>query len=285
MKKLILLVMSGMLLASCGGGGMSKEQIQLRNDSLSLELSHQKAEFDDMMATFTMVQEGFRHINEAENRLNMQGDGTTENPSSIASKISEDIAFITDKMAENKEQIKRLKQQLANSRGASANYKKAVAELQRQLEEKTREIEELRKELAAKNVRITELDNAVTTLNNNLSDLQEDNEQKTKVVQAQEIAINTAWFVFGTKSELKDQHIWQSGDVLKSADFNKDYFTEVDIRKMKELKLYAKRASLLTTHPDGSYLLERDEKKQLVLKIIKPNEFWSVSRYLVIRVR
>ena len=40
-------------------------------------------------------------------------------------------------------------------------------------------------------------------------------------------SLNAAWFVFGTKSELKAQKILQSGDVLKSADFNKDYFTPV----------------------------------------------------------
>ena len=32
----------------------------------------------------------------------------------------------------------------------------------------------------------------------------------------------------GTKSELKDQKILEKGDVLKSADFNKDYFTQID---------------------------------------------------------
>ena len=61
--------------------------------------------------------------------------------------------------------------------------------------------------------------------------------------------LNAAWFVFGTKSELKAQKILQSGDVLKSADFNKDYFTQIDIRTTKEIKLYSKRAELLTTHP------------------------------------
>ena len=36
-------------------------------------------------------------------------------------------------------------------------------------------------------------------------------------------------------------------DSLKSADFNKDYFTQIDIRTAKEIKLYSKRAELLTT--------------------------------------
>ena len=98
-------------------------------------------------------------------------------------------------------------------------------------------------------------------------------------------AIISAWFVFGTKSELKSQKILQSGDVLKNADFNKDYFTQIDIRTTKEIKLYSKRAELLTTHPAGSYEIVKEDKGQLTLKITNPKEFWSVSKYLVIQVK
>ena len=112
-----------------------------------------------------------------------------------------------------------------------------------------------------------------------------ENEAKAKTVAEQEKSLNAAWFVFGTKSELKAQKILQSGDVLKSADFNKDYFTQIDIRTTKEIKLYSKRAELLTTHPAGSYELVKDDKGQLTLKITNPTEFWSVSKYLVIQVK
>lgn len=139
--------------------------------------------------------------------------------------------------------------------------------------------------MAAKNIRIAELDEAVMDLNKNVDELSAENEAKTKTVEAQDKALNTAWYVFGTKSELKDQKILKKGDVLKDNDFNKDYFTQIDIRKEKEIKLYSKRAELLTTHPQSSYELVKDDKGQLTLKINNPNEFWSVSRYLVILVR
>ena len=87
------------------------------------------------------------------------------------------------------------------------------------------------------------------------------------------------------ESMIKYGEILEKGDVLKSADFNKDYFTQIDIRTDKEIKLYSKRAELLTTHPAGSYELVKDAKGQLTLKITNPTEFWSVSRYLVIQVK
>ena len=79
--------------------------------------------------------------------------------------------------------------------------------------------------------------------------------------------------------------LFKKGQVLKDSDINKDYFTQVDIRTTKEIKLYSKRAELLTTHPSGSYELVKDDKGQLTLKITNPTEFWSVSRYLVIQVK
>ena len=73
--------------------------------------------------------------------------------------------------------------------------------------------------------------------------------------------------------------------LLKEGDINKDYFTQIDIRTTKEIKLYSKDADVLTTHPTGSYALEKDDKGLLTLKITNPKEFWSVSKYLVIQVK
>ena len=176
-------------------------------------------------------------------------------------------------------------EQLKNSRYNSAQLKKTLDNLKAELETRQQQIATLQSELAAKNIRISELDDAVAGLTKNVDDLSAENAAKSATVASQDKALNTAWFVFGTKSELKDQKILQKGDVLKNADFNKDYFTQIDIRTDKEIKLYSKRAELLTTHPVGSYEWVKDAKGQLELKITNPNEFWSVSRYLVIQVK
>ena len=74
------------------------------------------------------------------------------------------------------------------------------------------------------------------------------------------------------------------GEVLQS-NFNKEYFTKIDIRIDKEIKLYSSSAEILTNHPAGSYTLQRDAKKQYVLRITDPQAFWSTSKYLVILVK
>ena len=287
MKKLLLLCVSVALLSSCGEMKRN-EALKAQNDSLNVALAERDAELEGIMAAFNEVQEGFRLINEAENRVDLQS-GAMEGASS-AQKIREDIRFISEKLQNNRDRIAELEKQLENSKYASGQLKKAIANLKEELAAKTQQIETLQTELASKNIRIAELDDAVAGLTQNVNDLVAENKVKEALVATQDKALNAAWFVFGTSSELKDQKIiskkfLQKTKVLENDDFNKDYFTQIDIRTDKEIKLYSKDAKLLTPHPEGTYEWKKDDKGQLTLVITNPNKFWSISRYLVIEVK
>ena len=282
MKKILFLSLVMIVsLSSCLNGSKQKE-LKAQNDSLMIQLANRDAELDNIMGAFNQVQEGFREINEAENRVDLSGGAIQENNADL---VKENIRFIAEKLQANREQIAELEKKLKNSSYQSSQLKKAIENLNTELQRREKEIEDLRTELAEKNIRIAELDEAVNNLSQDVNDLMAENEAKAATVASQDQALNAAWFVFGTKSELKEQKILVDGDVLKNKDFNKDYFTQIDIRTDKSIKLYSKNATLLTTHPEGSYKLDKDDKGQLTLNITRPDEFWGVSRYLVIRVR
>ena len=287
MKKLLLLSVCIAMFSSCGE--MKKnEALKAQNDSLNVALAERDAELEGIMEAFNEVQEGFRLINEAENRVDLQA-GKVEGVSA-AQKIREDILFISEKLQSNRTRIAELEEQLKNSKYASSQLKKTIANFKEELEAKSQQIETLQTELASKNIRIAELDDAVAGLTQNVADLVAENKVKDAMVATQDKALNAGWFVFGTSSELKDQKIiskklLQKTKVLENEDFNKDYFTQIDIRTDKEIKLYSKEAKLLTAHPEGTYELAKDDKGQLTLNITNPNKFWSVSRYLVIEVK
>lgn len=287
MRKLaFLFVCAGaVIFTSCDGITGGSKKLKAENDSLSMALAQRDAELDEMMSTFNDIQDGFKQISQRENRVELERGRLTENSANARQQIAADIEFITKTMADNREQIAKLQSQLKTSNTNSAQLKRAIEALTAELAEKTRRIEELQTELASKNIRIQELDEAVTTLSADKETLAAENEAKSRELAQQDRTINTAWFVVGTKSELKDQKILSSGDVLKNSEFNKSYFTQIDIRTTKEVKLYAKRAELLTSHPEGSYVLEKDTNNQLTLKVTDPVNFWSVSKYLVIQVR
>lgn len=285
MKKLFILLAGVVALTSCDLAVGGSDRLKAENDSLMLELTRRNAELDEMMGTFNDISEGFRQINEAENRVDLQRGAVGEGSRSAREQMASDIEFIRKQMEENREQIAKLQEMLRKSKNNSAQLKKAIETLNKELESKAQRIEELQAELAAKNIRIQELDMAVEGLSADKAALTAENEAKARTVAQQEKDLNTAWFVFGTKKELKEQNILKSGDVLKEKDFNKDYFTQIDIRTTKEVKLYSKSAKLLTSHPAGSYALEKDAKGEYVLTITNPAAFWGVSKYLVIQVR
>lgn len=282
MKKTMLLVAcAAVLFAACDEKGATNTKATAERDSLMKVINEKDTELNDIMTTFNDIQEGFREISEAEGRVNLDKG----NPEKSSDDIRENIAFIKRTMQLNKERIAKLQQQLKGSSYSATKLQETIANLTAELEQKTLQIDQLQNELASKNIVIADQGKTISSLNDNVSTLTAENERKTKTVEMQDQQLNTAWYVFGTKKELKEQRILQSGDVLKSNTFNKDYFTKIDIRVDKMVKLYSKSAKLLTTHPAGSYTLDKDAKGQYTLRIVKPELFWSVSRYLVVVVK
>ena len=252
-----------------------------QNDSLQNIISQKDSEINDMMGIMNEIQEGFQKINEAENRVSIVKDGEGANK---AQQIRENIQFIAKTMKKNRELIAKLQDQLGKSSLKGTQLKATIDNLLKQLDEKDQQLQQMRAELDAKDIHISELDETINNLNTNVSNLTTESTQKSQTISAQDQQLHTAWYVFCTKKELKDQRIIQDGKVLQ-ANFNKSYFTKIDIRNTKEVKLYSKSARLLTMHPSSSYTLTRDASKQYVLTITNPDLFWSTSKYLVIQVK
>jgi chromosome segregation ATPase len=283
MKKLFILAVGAFAMASCNQEAVKKAEAVAtqQRDSLEQIIAQKDNEINDMMTTLSDIEEGFREITEAQSRvvLAKQGEGTN-----TKQRIKENMQFIQAAMKQNKELINKLKQQVRESSVKGTELKKIIDNLTQQMETKDKQLQTLREELDRKDIHIAELDEKVADLNTNVTNLTADNTQKQQTINTQDKALHTAWFVFGTKKELKEQNILSSGEVLRS-NFNKDYFTKIDIRIDKEIKLYSKSAEILTSHPASSYTLQRDANKQYVLRITNPEAFWATSKYLVILVK
>lgn len=271
-----------LLLGACTGKKSSPDLANMeQNDSLQRIIAQRDSEINDMMSTLNEIQEGLSAINQAENRLSIAREGEGANKTA---QIKENIKFIANTMARNRELMKRLQQQLRESRFNGDELRKTISNLTQQLDDKAQELQRLKAELDAKDIHIAELDEKIDNLNDNVENLQTDAQQKAQTISNQDKQLNTAWFVFGNKKELKEQHIMENGKVLQS-NFNKNYFAKIDIRIDKEIKFYSKSARILTMHPSGSYTLTPDVNKQYVLRITNPQLFWSTSKYLVVLVK
>jgi hypothetical protein len=273
-----------LLLAGCKGQPDSQRQADnsAQRDSLENIIAQKDNDINSMMGLMNEIQEGFREINEAENRVNIVKDGEGANKSQ---QIRENIQFIASRMKQNRELIAKLQKQLQGSSLKGTQMKSTIDNLIKQLDEKDQHLQQLRAELDAKDIHISERDETINNLNTNVSDLSNDNAQKTQTINTQDKQINTAWYAFGNKRELKEQGIYSAGGKILQGNFNKNYFTKVDIRDLHEIKFYSKSARLLTVHPSSSYTLYRDANKQYTSRIINPQVFWSTSKYLVVLVR
>lgn len=284
MKKIFLCAVCIAMMSACNNNSRKQEEaFAIERDSLMQVINDKDVELNEIMGTVNEIQEGFRRINEAEGRITVNnGDVEAETTKQV---IRENMQYIQDAMEQNRRMLEQLKEKLRVSGINADKLQKMVEDLTTQLEAKTARLQELEAQLAEKNIVIAQQGEAIDALNENVNALSEANKAKDKTVAEQDQQLHTAWYVFGTKSELKEQKILKNGNVLADGSFNKDYFTKVDIRYDKEIKLYSKSAKLLTNHPSGSYKLEKDNKEQYILHIVDPNTFWSVSKYLVIQVR
>ena len=283
MKKLFIFVACALSLSACNMIGGHQDAIEQERDSLQRVINEKDMELDDIMGTFNEVQEGIRRINEAEGRVTI-ADGSPESASS-KEVIRENMEFIQQAMQQNREMIAQLQEKLKNSSIKATKMQQTIENLQKQIDTQAARIQELEASLAEKDALIEAQGDAIAGLSNDVASLTEENKAKTEKMQQQDKELNTGWFVFGTKSELKEQKILTKGDVLKDGDFNKDYFTKIDIRYDRDLKFYSKSAQILSTHPAGTYQLAKDKDGKYEIHITDPQKFWSVSKYLVVQVK
>lgn len=281
MKKLIFFALCMLSMTACDNKKSDVNTDNEKTDSLTRIIAQKDNEINDMLSTLNEIQEGFRQISAAENRVTLAKDGETTNR---ASQIRNDMNFIAQTMKHNRELIAKLQKQAREGSIAAEQLKTTIENLTSELEERNKEIAVLRDELVQKDVRITELDQTVTTLNEDVAQLRTETQEQSNTISNQDRQIHTAWYVFGTKKELTQNRILEKGRVLQS-NFNRNYFTKIDIRVDKEIRLYSKSAKILTSHPASSYTLQQDASKQYVLRITNPEVFWSTSKYLVVQVK
>ena len=283
MKKLFAIILCASAIVACQEKKdvVPASQIVAQRDSLQQIIDSKDREINDMMGTLNEIQEGFRLISAAEGKVAVIKDGESTNK---AEQIRQNIRTISQTMQHNRELIAKLRKQVRESNVRGEQLKAAIESFAAQLQEKDAQLQQLRAELQAKDIRIVELDNEVANLNTDVTTLKDESASKSETISAQDKQINTAWYVFGTKKELQGQNIYNKGKVLQS-NFNKNYFTKIDIRVDKEIKLYSKDAKMLTAHPASSYTLTQDNNKQYVLRITNPQVFWSTSKYLVVLVK
>ena len=287
MKKLILFSILSIFLFSCVKNSQEYKELQAEKDSLTVLNTKKVAEVDSYLQRINDIADNFDKLRAAEQYINT--DASNEKLSKEAvERISENVQLMSDILRKNKEEIAKLEEQLKNSKGSNIGLQRVIDRLNATLQDRALAMDSLKMELAAKDEKLVQLGQEVGVLTESNGILSKDNLKKAEEIKRQEELLNTAWYVFGSRRELKSQQILTKNGMFSSAkilqnDFNKDYFVKIDIRTTTSIPLYSKKAKVLTNHPMKSYAITTENGTK-VITIKNFAEFWSVSRYLVIQV-
>lgn len=283
MKKIGLFVIAVTLLTAsafftaCGNGEKEAnplaDSLQEVNSGLNGKLNQKELALQEFISTFNEIQDNLNTIKEKEKIVTKNSvGGDVKNKED---QIKEDIQAIYDLMGRNKSRINSLSRKLKASNLKLEGMQTMIENLQASLNLKDEEITDLKNKIESLNIELS-------ALNTDYKDIQTESDLKTQVIK-------TAYYAFGTSKELKEKNIISKeggfigiGKTSKlKEDFNKEYFTKVNIDEVTSINIGAKKAKIITTHPSGSYKLI-GEKTVEKIEITNAEEFWSVSKYLVI---
>lgn len=271
----ILIILSLGLTACQEDPRQTPEYEQLADDTRRAEVlaADRDSVINALFGTFNRISENLRAISAQQGELNTPGGGV-EGGTGMEDRIMADIGRIDELMNQNKVLIARLRKQAATSAANFSELEKTLQILETEQSEKDQEITDLKEQLSS--------------TNSSLATLIEMYRDKAQLSTAQQEELNTAWYIVGSAKELREEGILAKegglagiGGVskLNTSDLPKERFTQVDVTNVMSIPLLAKKARLVTSHPDNSYSLD-PYTDQLVIK--DPTAFWSISKYLVV---
>ncbi len=281
MKKLILFAASLILLSSCVKDSEEYKRLQAINDSLIVVKTEKDKEINNYFKTLNEISEEFDSIRVKEQIVATESS-QDEVGKDAAQRIRENIAAINQALETSKKKVVMLQKDVKTKGYQYAELQKTIDRLTDALNEKALMLDSITMELAKKDQRIFELDTEVGRLDKESKD-------KTEIINQQQDELNAAYYIFGSKKELKAQTVltkqglFYATKVLQS-DFNQNNFVKIDIRNTTTIPVYSSKAKIKTNHPIKSYTITTENGNK-VIQIKDPTAFWSVSKYLVVETK
>lgn len=286
LMKAAFILLAVILFASCQKYKREISQLNISKDSVEQVVEQRNQQILDYVGDLNQIQSNLDSIKRVQKLLNVSLSSTgSEIQQDEKDKIISDINLLNNIINENKKIISSLQNKLKHSNLRVAELEKMVQNYMVQIEEKDAEISDLTAQIEKMKIDISELNEQITVIT-------EESVQKSETIKQQKDEMSIAYYCFGSKEELVKNNVVEKvggfiglGKTHKiKSDFNQKYFNKVDIRDFKEILLMARKAEIISSHPDGSYHFTGSDKTIENIVIDNPEEFWKASRYLVILV-
>lgn len=288
MKKSILLMAAAcmMCLAACNNNKTETSTIDTAAvDRLNDSLLVANAEKDSLLSLINDINDGMMQIRDMEKIISASNlNNETRNK---RQEIMDNMRLIQQALQDRREKLASLERRIKNSKGDNSQLQKTIDGLKKQIADQEASIAQLTEELRKAHIEIKVLNTAVDSLNVANKTI---TEEKTAAEEKSELLaneLNTCYYVIGSKNELKENKIIETGFLRKTkvleGDYEINYFTKGDKRTLTEIPLHSKKAKIYTKHPEGTYeIVDNNGVKSLL--ITDPTRFWSLSNFLVIQI-
>lgn len=173
-----------------------------------------------------------------------------------------------------------------------ADGKYAIAEAEQLSEQKQVELNEGLRKLSHKQDQLLATQDDVAKLAAMLEDFDNQLCERDDLIKKQDESLHSVYFAFGSNKELiksgvagkKKGFFGKRKQVELKTDFDTAYFTVADKRQLIEIPVKSGEATLLSSHPEGSYEWIGEDSVE-TLKIINSELFWRNTSYLAMVVK
>ncbi len=284
MKKVFGLMVFATMALSFFSCGNKTADLEARADSLQAALDQRNNDYQELDEFLTVISAGLDSISRQESDI---FNPSKESPVPTREQIKSDLDHFQQTLKEQRERIAELEKKLGSNTTENHKLKSIIVSLKAQLAEKEQQIAMLQEEVTSNNITIQDLTARMKALAKRSATQSQVISSQSKMLESQDKTINEGYVMIGTKKMLKDAGVltkkFLGSTKVDYSNIDKRTFRPIDIRVVTEIEINSKSPDIMTKVPDDSYTMERKGEKT-ILRILDPSRFWSVSKFLIIKI-
>jgi uncharacterized protein (DUF3084 family) len=275
--------------ASCNQGPspeeLARDKALQENARLTAELQSRDSLISGMALSVDDIERNIALMDEQGKLIN-ENLSASDQKLDKRQKIVRDIQLMNGLLKESREKVADLDKRLSRSKGETASLRKKLKDIDMQLAMRDSMLLTVKDQLVAKDFQIGQINDQLTAIELEVA-------KREAVILQQENEINKAYMATGTFKELEQEGVLTKDGGLagigKHVALNEEAatskFRQVDVRELRKVPLNVQKATVITEHPKGSYQIVEENDEMAYLEIKDPDQFWRLSKYLVVEVK
>jgi hypothetical protein len=273
------------------------DELNMQNVDLYETIELRDSLVNQMTATFEQIEENLTFVRNKREQMVLKPQEGIENQKEL---LVADIKLMNEMLEESSKKIEELDKKLKNSGFEIKSFKNKIIQLNKSIEDQNSNIQQLVAQIEQRDYKILEMGTQLATLQTDIA-VKEDSliskskviADKSQIIVEKENEINKAFVAVGTHDQLlKNGVLTKEGgflgigkNIVIRDDLNQDFFTKLDIRNTNQFPLNSKKVKLISEHPADSYTLVEENDKIAYLEIEDPDEFWKLTKYVIVETK